>query len=449
MMMTPSRTADEDVGTTVFSGSQVLEEDIHATGLSLNVQYVWSPVYVNALVLRDDKYTDAGSFNRLDRVYALQDANYNVTALVSGFTQNGDTNDDGSVGGSDMSNIVQHKGHAVAGGAAVGDLNHDGVVDNTDMTLWQAAIGNTSTSFTWQVTERLTYNAYGAFTTSVRDNAGAWHDTWGDYLGWDITFQGGRYNALTGQVHFGTQNGRDLDITTGRWQSPDIYYYDGLNLYPFCAANPINHRDPTGLACDMGGADITQYLYKIWKDVRQQWFDWQMKPGGTDFLRQVFNSAHGISGFDIYELVSDKSAFGGTGKGKNTVTVAGFVYPSEEVNYFLWGLLANLAEGTWGSNGTKNPKYFRDDGYDNIVAYRVTMGIFVNAWYSLSGGGDYRGQGLNLDGRIGWYWAGYFGMNYLPRKTALKLPPGPPYHGPMSWSIGKTSPLFGGAFSIA
>src|SRR5262249_39298094 len=50
---------------------QVLEERV--TGQADPVQYVWSTVYVDALVARD-----RGS----ERFYAQQDANFNVTALV-------------------------------------------------------------------------------------------------------------------------------------------------------------------------------------------------------------------------------------------------------------------------------------------------------------------------------------------------------------------------------
>ena len=55
---------------------QVLEERI---GGQTKVQYVWSPVYVDALILRD---RDANGDGTLDeRLYVAQDANYNVTAL--------------------------------------------------------------------------------------------------------------------------------------------------------------------------------------------------------------------------------------------------------------------------------------------------------------------------------------------------------------------------------
>jgi RHS repeat-associated protein len=56
---------------------QVLEESVSGT---TDVRYVWSPTAVNALVLRDRDSESDGSFD--ERLYALQDANRNVTALV-------------------------------------------------------------------------------------------------------------------------------------------------------------------------------------------------------------------------------------------------------------------------------------------------------------------------------------------------------------------------------
>jgi RHS repeat-associated protein len=58
---------------------QVLEERISGVAYE---QYVWSSVYVDALVERD-RDADANSSNGLEeRLYAQQDANWNVTALV-------------------------------------------------------------------------------------------------------------------------------------------------------------------------------------------------------------------------------------------------------------------------------------------------------------------------------------------------------------------------------
>jgi RHS repeat-associated protein len=49
---------------------------------AVKYQYVWSPVYVDAMIERD-KNTDSDGLADDERLYALQDANYNTTALVN------------------------------------------------------------------------------------------------------------------------------------------------------------------------------------------------------------------------------------------------------------------------------------------------------------------------------------------------------------------------------
>jgi len=58
---------------------QVLEERV---GGAAKVHYVWSAVYVDALVLRDRDATGSGTLS--ERLWVQQDANWNVTALVNG-----------------------------------------------------------------------------------------------------------------------------------------------------------------------------------------------------------------------------------------------------------------------------------------------------------------------------------------------------------------------------
>jgi len=58
---------------------QVLEERV---GGHAKAQYVWSPVYVDALILRDRDADNDSSHTLEERLYAQQDQNYNVTALI-------------------------------------------------------------------------------------------------------------------------------------------------------------------------------------------------------------------------------------------------------------------------------------------------------------------------------------------------------------------------------
>jgi YD repeat-containing protein len=75
------RVQETAAGTTTelyYSDSwQVLEEGV---GGQTTVQYVWSPVYVDAMVLRDRDSDGDGTLD--DRLWVVQDANFNVTAVV-------------------------------------------------------------------------------------------------------------------------------------------------------------------------------------------------------------------------------------------------------------------------------------------------------------------------------------------------------------------------------
>jgi len=77
------RHVTDTVGSTVtdrfFSGDwQLLETKVGSNTVTRNV---WSPVYVDGLVLRDRDTDGNGSLD--ERLYALQDANWNTTALVN------------------------------------------------------------------------------------------------------------------------------------------------------------------------------------------------------------------------------------------------------------------------------------------------------------------------------------------------------------------------------
>jgi RHS repeat-associated protein len=65
--------------TLYYSSSwQVLEEDVSGAA---QVQYVWSPVYMDAMVERDRDPNNSGVLS--ERFYVQQDANWNVTAIIN------------------------------------------------------------------------------------------------------------------------------------------------------------------------------------------------------------------------------------------------------------------------------------------------------------------------------------------------------------------------------
>ena len=64
---------------------QVLEEQANSTGYYIQ-RYVWSPAYVNKMILRDNDTSGTGltaTGSGYTRLFALQDADYNVVALVN------------------------------------------------------------------------------------------------------------------------------------------------------------------------------------------------------------------------------------------------------------------------------------------------------------------------------------------------------------------------------
>ncbi len=77
------RASDTKSGTTTdlyYSDRwQVLEERV---GGVLRAQYTWSPVYVDAMIMRDRDTNADGTLD--ERLWVQQDANFNVTALVDG-----------------------------------------------------------------------------------------------------------------------------------------------------------------------------------------------------------------------------------------------------------------------------------------------------------------------------------------------------------------------------
>ena len=167
---------------------QVIEERVQTTARSttgrLNAQYVWSPVSVDAMSERD---RDSNGDAILDeRVYALQDANWNVTALVAG--------------------------PGVAG-YAVG------------------AIINRFASTPYGTTQLMTPSWTAASSTAIP---------------WKHTFQGLAGNTFTGL--YDARN-RDYSPTLGRFIEPDpIGFQAGdSNFYRFVGNGPVGRNDPMGL----------------------------------------------------------------------------------------------------------------------------------------------------------------------------------------------------------
>jgi RHS repeat-associated protein len=173
---------------------QVVEERI-GTDTDAVKQHVWSQVYIDALVLTDrDADTDGNFTDAGERVYALQDANFNMTSLVQ---------------------LVDHD-------------------------------SNSSTPGTWDVVERYSYDTYGLPTVFNADwtedslSGDGKSDVANRYL-----HQGGRYDDILGLELFGN---RDFLMSLGRWTRQDPGgYVDGMSRFEFVSSSPTTYVDPSGL----------------------------------------------------------------------------------------------------------------------------------------------------------------------------------------------------------
>lgn len=166
------------------AGWQVIEE--RESGV-VQAQQVWSPVYVDAMILRDRNANGIsgdgpGGSGLEQRHYVAHDANFNVTALI-----------DGSTGA---------------------------------------------------VAERYYYQAYGR--PVVLDANFAPRATGQSQFAWRYLHQGGRFDWAAGNYHF---RNRDLSPTLGRWLNLDPIEFEGSkwNLYEYVEGRPLLFSDPSGL----------------------------------------------------------------------------------------------------------------------------------------------------------------------------------------------------------
>ncbi len=238
------RVTSEDTGspqTQLYydASDQLIQSHVTNEDLSLQSSFVWSAGsgYQNALVLRDYDFSGDGAIELDERDYALQDADWNVTALVGYQPYPGDANADGTVNNTDLVALLTHDGETVAGGAAVGDFNDDGVVNNTDFVTLLTHYTQSGTG-SWQLMERFSYSPYGVMSTYTAAFA-----TRSDFLAWNVGFQG-MLEDLPTKLNF--TDTRVYEASTGRFLTVDPAHADGMNWYRGMANNPINSTDPIG-----------------------------------------------------------------------------------------------------------------------------------------------------------------------------------------------------------
>jgi RHS repeat-associated protein len=174
---------------------QALEERVRTTpsqvAATADTRYIWSPVYVDAMVARDrnaDNNPTTGTGGLEQRVYALQDANWNTTAIIAAT----------GVPGVTAGNVIN----------------------------------------------RFAYTPYGESQTLTA--------SWATPLAgstpavpWSHLFQGLKFTDVTGLAYV---RHRDYSATLGRFieMDPIGYAAGDNNWYRFVANGPTGKIDPTG-----------------------------------------------------------------------------------------------------------------------------------------------------------------------------------------------------------
>ncbi len=182
-----------------YSGQQVIQSYTHdgSHNLQGSYQFLWSPRYIDAPILRDH-YNSYGTLVQADRILYLGDANYNVTGLLK------------------------------------------------------------YNSSTWQVVERYTFTPYGVVT--VRDALWAALSVNRSQSGIDnaILYTG---KALSWNTMLQYSIGRYYDALLERFVNRDpIGYRGGINLYEYVGDDPTGYTDATGTGrWEIGIGGLTIY----------------------------------------------------------------------------------------------------------------------------------------------------------------------------------------------
>jgi len=174
---------------------QVLEERVRDGSGDIpaeaDTRYIWSPVYVDAVIARDrnaDGDSGTGTGGLEERVYAIQDANWNTTAIIAA---------------------------TGVSGFSAGD-----------------------------VINRFVYTPYGEYETLDA----AWdRPTSAPATPWSHLFQGLKLTEITSLFYV---RHRDYSASVGRFIERDPIGFDAgdNNWYRFVGNQPVSLLDPTGLA---------------------------------------------------------------------------------------------------------------------------------------------------------------------------------------------------------
>jgi hypothetical protein len=143
----------------------------------------------------------------------------------------------------------------------------------------------------------------------------------------------------------------------------------------------------------MGGEDVTRHLDAAKDKFIRKWNSYTKSEKEKIYKSlTTIQSMKFINAWDIYGFARDKNIFNASGTTnicKETVTINGKVYLTEEVNYFLWGLVSSLAN----NDGLSNCRTL-DETVTTAVLYRRII------YPQKTGTG-------HIEGRVAWIKAGW------------------------------------------
>jgi RHS repeat-associated protein len=183
-------------------------------------------------------YTYGGVISGTGSVVYADD---NTTVLTGSSTYSGGTNVNGNLelGNGGTTGSINGNVNILTGNLGISGSGLDlRLYALQDANYNVVALVNTSGT----VVERFDYSPYG--TVTVLSASGVQTT---DQYAWQIGFQGGWTDPITGLINF---QQRHYDPTTGTWTTEDpAGYMNGMNLYQFVGSNPATMIDPLGLCC--------------------------------------------------------------------------------------------------------------------------------------------------------------------------------------------------------
>jgi len=101
----------------------------------------------------------------------------------------------------------------------------------------------------------------------------------------NVLYTGQQYGQEMGQYYL---RARFYNPVIGRFTQEDMYRGDGLNLYAYCANNPVNYYDPNGYGGEdnCGGKDKTEDVNNKGTEENND-APRVPKPGDVDFTGQI------------------------------------------------------------------------------------------------------------------------------------------------------------------